>query len=425
MTFVALFIPELSAALFTVPPLHLPASEQHPATPTTPVTPTIPTTPTTPGGRSRQTRPLPPPPYAHRMKGRSISDSALTKYPLSRARSCENLLSSSPGDEDSFFPPQRLSPPAQHRKFEVDRGEGPAPPLPSRVPILPPRDPASAAKNFVDGAILGRAKPRPAKTKRSIGNEKPQPRGGALFNRPTTPESDLTNARLGRLGSCPSFQQQQQQQQQPPTSPQHQCDHVFTTHRPPSPVSQPAAAERVVQPVRPMSPQHERVLHNRTTSPPAVHSRQGSSPSPAPLPPPPLTLSSSLSSQENQPLFSTSIPESHKPLAHTISEPSFVDSNFPRTFVAVDSYSPQAEGCLSFSAGDKCVLIQKTPNGWWLVNLGGREGWVPGEYWNEEIRVRFGEGRVLGEGGREGGGVVGNDLIFLYVTDIKHLCLRY
>ncbi len=63
------------------------------------------------------------------------------------------------------------------------------------------------------------------------------------------------------------------------------------------------------------------------------------------------------------------------------------DGVLPKTFVSVSNYISQTEGCLSFSVGDKCVLIQQT-DGWWLVNIGGQEGWTPGEYWKEDI-VRF------------------------------------
>ena len=74
----------------------------------------------------------------------------------------------------------------------------------------------------------------------------------------------------------------------------------------------------------------------------------------------------------------------HPPLNHTQSTPS-MDVSLPKTYVSIASYSSPAQECLSFSKGDKCVLIQSSPDGWWLVNIGGREGWTPGEYWKEDI----------------------------------------
>ena len=75
---------------------------------------------------------------------------------------------------------------------------------------------------------------------------------------------------------------------------------------------------------------------------------------------------------------------SHHPLQRVLSPPSNEDSSLPKTYVAMSSYTSQTEGCLSFNAGDKCVLIQQKQEGWWLVNIGGREGWTPGEYWKED-----------------------------------------
>ena len=59
-----------------------------------------------------------------------------------------------------------------------------------------------------------------------------------------------------------------------------------------------------------------------------------------------------------------------------------------KKYVAVSSYQSSVSGSLSFQAGDKCVLLRKTPDGWWLVNIGGREGWTPEDYWKEEAWVR-------------------------------------
>ena len=58
-----------------------------------------------------------------------------------------------------------------------------------------------------------------------------------------------------------------------------------------------------------------------------------------------------------------------------------------KTYVAMSDYQSQDDGCLSFQAGDKCVLLRKTNDGWWLVNIGGREGWTPEGFWKEEAWV--------------------------------------
>lgn len=64
-------------------------------------------------------------------------------------------------------------------------------------------------------------------------------------------------------------------------------------------------------------------------------------------------------------------------------------SFIPKTYLAIESYESQAPGCLSFNAGDKCSLIRQSNGGWWYVNIGGVEGWTPGEFWQENSRVSF------------------------------------
>ena len=113
----------------------------------------------------------------------------------------------------------------------------------------------------------------------------------------------------------------------------------------------------------------------------------------------------------------TQAPPAHKPLEHTISMPvsSTTEGGAPRVFVAHCDYTSQTEGCLSFSKGDKCVLVKNTPGGWWMVTINGKEGWTPSDYWDEELKVKgvcgVREGRREGiqeeEGGdREEGGVI-------------------
>lgn len=102
-------------------------------------------------------------------------------------------------------------------------------------------------------------------------------------------------------------------------------------------------------PPRDPSPEHRSVTH--TTS----------SPSPSPLPP-----------------FLKNFNK------HELSSP----PRHLKTYVAVSNYKSSVSGSLSFQSGDKCVLLRKTPDGWWLVNIGGREGWTPEGYWKEEAWVR-------------------------------------
>lgn len=57
------------------------------------------------------------------------------------------------------------------------------------------------------------------------------------------------------------------------------------------------------------------------------------------------------------------------------------------TFTALESYVAQSDICLSFNTGDCCALLMKTNQNWWLVNIGGKEGWVPGNYWKSSSQV--------------------------------------
>ena len=82
----------------------------------------------------------------------------------------------------------------------------------------------------------------------------------------------------------------------------------------------------------------------------------------------------------------------HHPVMHTVSEPfrsrDETDTPHVKTYIALSSYTSQVAGCISFSIGDKCVLVQGTKNDkWWLVNIGGKEGWAPANYWQEDMRV--------------------------------------
>lgn len=57
------------------------------------------------------------------------------------------------------------------------------------------------------------------------------------------------------------------------------------------------------------------------------------------------------------------------------------------TFTAMEGYVAQSDICLSFNTGDCCALLRKTDQNWWLVNIGGREGWVPGSFWTASSHV--------------------------------------
>ena len=56
-------------------------------------------------------------------------------------------------------------------------------------------------------------------------------------------------------------------------------------------------------------------------------------------------------------------------------------------YIALYSYSSPKEGCVNFSAGELCTVKHKKSDGWWLVRIGDREGWTPGNYWKEEGKV--------------------------------------
>ena len=56
-------------------------------------------------------------------------------------------------------------------------------------------------------------------------------------------------------------------------------------------------------------------------------------------------------------------------------------------FIALHSYTAPNDGCMSFSAGAMCTVKQKKSDGWWLVRVGDKEGWTPGNYWKEDTKV--------------------------------------
>ncbi len=81
----------------------------------------------------------------------------------------------------------------------------------------------------------------------------------------------------------------------------------------------------------------------------------------------------------------------HPPLLHRNSEP-VIDTvnNLKKVmYIAVFAYAAVSDHCVSFSVGDKCNLIKKNEEtGWWLVKVGDKVGWAPGDYWKEQ-RVSY------------------------------------
>ena len=59
------------------------------------------------------------------------------------------------------------------------------------------------------------------------------------------------------------------------------------------------------------------------------------------------------------------------------------------------------------------MLLRKTQDGWWLVNIGGREGWTPEGFWKEETRVSCEVEEGGGGEGRMGGGRESSHIIMM------------
>ena len=50
------------------------------------------------------------------------------------------------------------------------------------------------------------------------------------------------------------------------------------------------------------------------------------------------------------------------------------------TYVTIADYGGDGEGSLSFSEGETVEVLEKNPEGWWYVQIGGKEGWVPSTF---------------------------------------------
>ena len=50
------------------------------------------------------------------------------------------------------------------------------------------------------------------------------------------------------------------------------------------------------------------------------------------------------------------------------------------TYVTIADYGGDGEGSLSFSEGETVEVFEKNPEGWWYVQIGGKEGWVPSTF---------------------------------------------
>ena len=119
-------------------------------------------------------------------------------------------------------------------------------------------------------------------------------------------------------------------------------------------------------------PYHKSVAGSSPSSPGRFHKVQS----------PPTSAPPYQSSSKNM-VDGVAIPPPPSVHAPSSSKGSFV----PKTYIAIEGYESQAPGCLSFNAGDHCVLVRQSSGGWWYVNIGGREGWTPGDFWEEDKRV--------------------------------------
>ena len=130
---------------------------------------------------------------------------------------------------------------------------------------------------------------------------------------------------------------------------------------------------------------------------------------------------SSLSPEHRSVMHTTSVPT--QPLPPTGGHWPKGPSVHLKTYVAMSNYQSRVTNSLNFQAGDKCVLLRKTEDGWWLVNIGGREGWTPEAYWREETRVSISYDIYLSIY-RPGGGILSLVLSVVHVAS-HSLCVCY
>lgn len=71
-----------------------------------------------------------------------------------------------------------------------------------------------------------------------------------------------------------------------------------------------------------------------------------------------------------------------KPIKVSVSSRSrdSVSSESAEVYVTIADFSGQAGDGLNFKAGDHVEVISKNSTGWWYVQLGNEEGWVPSSY---------------------------------------------
>ena len=71
-----------------------------------------------------------------------------------------------------------------------------------------------------------------------------------------------------------------------------------------------------------------------------------------------------------------------KPIKVSISSRSrdSVSSESAEVYITIADFSDQAGDGLNFKAGDHVEVISKNSTGWWYVQLGNEEGWVPSSY---------------------------------------------
>ena len=50
------------------------------------------------------------------------------------------------------------------------------------------------------------------------------------------------------------------------------------------------------------------------------------------------------------------------------------------SYVTIADYGGHDDASISFSEGETVKVLEKNPDGWWYVEIGGREGWVPSTF---------------------------------------------
>ena len=84
----------------------------------------------------------------------------------------------------------------------------------------------------------------------------------------------------------------------------------------------------------------------------------------------------------------------HRTSHLSIRQPTSIPDQAPtssKIFEAIDEYSAQNDSCISFKAGDRAMLIEKSEDGiWFFVRVNDHEGWTPSEYWKPLVMKKPG-----------------------------------